>query len=425
MWLRISNLHSRLAEIDIAVVAQLKAHHVLHDPVKPLRIADKKVRRSEAIREVGEDGQGERACCWISERFRPAPWTYRLFRWQAKRTVIREGGTLPCPAWDGASLWRCSAARRRRGRLACAQQPAMPVIGFLSFQSPGPSAAHLSAYRRGLNEEGYIEGQNVGIEFRWAEGRSDRLPELAADLVRRRVSVIAAPGSALAALAAKAATTTIPIVFGIAEDPVKRGLVTSLARPDGNATGISFFTAELVAKQLGLLRELLPGAVRVAVLVNPADAARAESISQNVEAAARVLGLQIAVLNASTAGEIDAVFASLARERADALLIGADPFFNSRRVQLATLAARHAIPSASGGRDGTEAGLLVSYGTSVADMYRRVGGYTGRILKGAKPADLPVEQPTKFELVINLQTARTLGIEVPPTLLARADEVIE
>jgi putative tryptophan/tyrosine transport system substrate-binding protein len=195
--------------------------------------------------------------------------------------------------------------------------------------------------------------------------------------------------------------------------------------PDGNATGISFFTAELVAKQLGLLRELLPGAVRVAVLVNPADAARAESISQNVEAAAAVLGLQIAVFNASTAGEIDAVFASLARERADALLIGADPFFNSRRVQLATLAARLAIPSASGGRDGTEAGLLVSYGTSVADMYRRVGGYTGRILKGAKPGDLPVEQPTKFELVINLQTAKTLGLEVPATLLARADEVIE
>jgi putative ABC transport system substrate-binding protein len=316
----------------------------------------------------------------------------------------------------GAVTWPLAAG---------AQQPAMPVIGFLSFQSPGPAAPHLSAYRRGLNEEGYIEGQNVAIEFRWAEGGADRLPDLAADLVRRRVRVIAAPGSALAALAAKAATTTIPIVFGIAEDPVKRGLVTSLARPDGNATGISFFTAELVAKQLGLLRELLPGAVRVAVLVNPADAARAASISQNVEAAARVLGLQIAVHNASTAGEIDAVFASLARERPDALLIGADPFFNSRRVQLATLTARHAIPSASGSRDWTEAGLLVSYGTSVADMFRRVGGYTGRILKGAKPADLPVEQPTKFELVINLQTAKTLGLEVPPTLLARADEVIE
>ena len=309
--------------------------------------------------------------------------------------------------------------------VARAQQPAMPVVGFLSFQSPGAAAPHLSAYRRGLNEEGYIEGQNVGIEFRWAEGRFDRLPELAGDLVRRRVSVIAAPGSALAALAAKAATTTIPILFGIAEDPVKRGLVASLARPGGNVTGISFFNAELVAKQLGLLRELLPGAVRVVVLVNPADAARAESISQNVEAAARALGLQIAVFNASTAGEIDAVFASLARERADALLIAADPFFYSRRVQLATLAARHMIPSASGGRDGTEAGLLVSYGTSVADMYRRVGDYTGRILKGAKPADLPVEQPTKFELVINLQTAKMLGIDVPPTLLARADEVIE
>jgi putative ABC transport system substrate-binding protein len=306
-----------------------------------------------------------------------------------------------------------------------AHQPAMPVIGFLSFQWPKPLAPNLGAFRRGLNEEGYIEGQNVAIEFRWAEGRVDRLPELAADLVRRQVSVIAAPGSAPAALAAKAATTTIPIVSGIAEDPVKRGLVTSLARPGGNATGINFFSAELVAKQLALLRELLPGAARVAVLVNPADPARAESILQNVESAARVVGLQIAFLNASTAGEIDAVFASLVRERADALLIGADPFFNSRRIQLATLAARYTIPSASGSRDWTEAGLLISYGTSVVDMYRRVGGYTGRILKGAKPADLPVEQSTKFELVINLQTAKTLGLTVPPSLLARADEVIE
>jgi putative tryptophan/tyrosine transport system substrate-binding protein len=316
----------------------------------------------------------------------------------------------------GAAMWWLAAG---------AQQPALPVVGFVSARSAGTSADAQAAFRKGLSETGYSEGRNVTVEYHWLEGQFDRLRALMDDLVRRRVAVIATPGTPVAAIAAKAATTSIPIVFGVGDDAVKLGLVASLARPGGNVTGLSVFNAELVAKQLGLLRELLPGAVRVVVLVNPADAARAESISQNVEAAARALGLQIAVFNASTAGEIDAVFASLARERADALLIAADPFFYSRRVQLATLAARHAIPSASGGRDGTEAGLLVSYGTSVADMYRRVGGYTGRILKGAKPADLPVEQPIKFELVINLQTAKTLGIEVPPTLLARADEVIE
>jgi putative ABC transport system substrate-binding protein len=310
-------------------------------------------------------------------------------------------------------------------RAAQAQQPAMPVIGFLNVQSPRAAAPNLAAFRQGLNEAGYVEGQNVAIEFRWAEGRFDQLPELAADLVRRRVSVIAAPGSTLAALAAKAATTTIPILFGIAEDPVKRGLVVSLARPGGNITGISFFNAELAEKQLGLLRELVPGAVRVAVLVNPADATRAEAILQNVKAAALVMGPEITVFNASSSGEIDAAFASLARERANAVLVAADPIFNGRRVQLATLAARYMIPLASGGRDVTEAGGLMSYGASVADVYRGVGGYTGRILKGVKPADLPVEQPTKFELVINLQTAKMLSIDVPPTLLARADEVIE
>jgi ABC-type uncharacterized transport system substrate-binding protein len=316
----------------------------------------------------------------------------------------------------GAAAWPVAAR---------AQQTPMPVIGFLNASSPAPAAPNLGAYRRGLNEASYVEGQNVAIEFRWAEDRFDRLGELAADLVRRRVNVIAAPGSILAALAAKAATTTIPVIFGIAEDPVRRGLVASLARPGGNVTGVSFFNAELVEKQLGLLRELVPGAGRVAVFINPADAARAEAILQSVKAAARLIGLQITVFSTSTSGEIDAAFASLAHERADALLIGADPFFSSRRVQLATMAARHMIPLTSSNRQTTEAGGLMSYGTSAADMYRHVGRYTGLILRGAKPADLPVEQPTKFELVINLQTAKLLGLDVPPTLLARADEVIE
>jgi putative ABC transport system substrate-binding protein len=283
----------------------------------------------------------------------------------------------------------------------------------------------LDAFRQGLSETGYVEGKTLAIEFRWAEGRFDRFPELAADLVRRRVKVIAAPGSTPAALAAKAATAVIPIVFGMAEDPVKRGLVASLNRPGGNATGINFFGAELVAKQLGLLHELVPGATRVALLVNPADATRAESIVKDAKKAAQDIGLQIHVLNASTSREIDAAFAVLEGERADAVLIGADPFFSSRRVQLVTLAARHLVPLISQSGDYAEAGGLMSYGTSVADMYRRVGVYTARILKGAKPADMPVEQPTKFTLVINAQTARLLRLEVPATLLARADEVIE
>jgi putative tryptophan/tyrosine transport system substrate-binding protein len=309
---------------------------------------------------------------------------------------------------------------------ARAQQPTMPTIGFLSPQSPGSAnRLHLDAFRQGLTETGYLDGQNLAIEFRWAEGRFDRFPELAADLVRRGVKVIAAPGSALAALAAKAATATIPIVFGIAEDPVKRGLVASLNRPGGNATGINFFGAELVAKQLGLLHELVPGATRVAVLVNPADATRAESILKDAEKAARDIGLHIHVLSASTSREIDAAFAALMHERVDAVLIGADPFFSSRRVQLVTLAARHLLPLIGQSGDYVEAGGLMSYGTSVADMYRRVGVYTARILKGAKPADMPVEQPTKFTLIINLQTARLLGLTVPDTLLAHADEVIE
>ena len=280
-------------------------------------------------------------------------------------------------------------------------------------------------FLQGLAEAGYVEGQNVALEYRWAEGRYDRLPELAADLVRHRVSVIAVPASTPASLAAKATTTTIPIVFSVGDDPIRLGLVASLARPGGNATGVNFFIAELAAKRLGLLHELVPGATRVAVLVNPTDAIRTESNVRDVEAAARALGLQIHVFNASTVGEIDATFTAIVRERFDALFVVPDAFFANRRVQLATLAARHAIPAAHAQRDFVEVGGLMSYGTNLADARRQVGIYTGRVLKGEKPADLPVLQPTQFELVINVTTAKALGLEVPPTLLARADEVIE
>jgi putative ABC transport system substrate-binding protein len=304
-------------------------------------------------------------------------------------------------------------------------QQAMPVIGFLHTASAAPFARYVAAFRRGLGEAGYVEGRNVAIEYRWAEGRFDRLLELAADLVRHRVSVIATPGGTAGALAAKAATATIPIVIGIPDDPVKFGLVTSLARPGGNATGINFFTAELVAKRLGLLRELVPQAARIALLVNPGDATNAATTVKSVEAAAHTIGLRIQVVNASTSDEIDAAFATLVRERVDALFVAPGAFFNTRRVQLATLAARHAIPAAYAVRDYPEAGGLMSYGTSIGDMFRQVGVYTGRVLKGEKPSDLPVLQPTKFELVINLRTAKALGLAVPPTLIARADEVIE
>jgi putative ABC transport system substrate-binding protein len=308
---------------------------------------------------------------------------------------------------------------------AHAQQPAMPVVGFLLSQPPDTVADRLRAFRQGLKETGHVEGENVAVVYRWADNQFDRLPALAAELVRRQVAVIATAGGIALALAAKAATTTIPIVFAVNVDPVRVGLVASLARPGGNLTGINFLTTELVAKRLELLRELVPATARVAVLVNPANAASAETNLRDMEAAARAVGLQIHVLNASTSGEIDVAFASLVRERVDALFVGTDGFFNSRRVQLATLATRHVVPMTAGNREIAEAGGLMSYGSNIAEAWRQVGVYTGRILKGATPADLPVVQASKFELVINHQTARMLGLTVPPMLLAVADEVIE
>ena len=307
---------------------------------------------------------------------------------------------------------------------ARAQQPPMPVTGFLHPTSLDAYADRLRPFREGLKDAGFIEGENVAIEYRWAENQTDRLPALAAELARRQVAVIAAPGPP-AALAAKAATTTIPIVFLMNEDPVRLGLVASLARPGGNLTGINIFSAELAAKRLDLLRELVPGAARVGVLVNPVNATTTESTLRDVEPAARAIGLQIQVLNASTSREIDAAFATFVRERPDAVFVGADSFFVSRRVQLTNLAVRHAVPATYSSRDFAEVGGLMSYGASLTDASRRMGVYTGRILKGAKPADLPVVQSTKFELVINAQTARMLGLTVPDKLLVAADEVIE
>jgi ABC-type uncharacterized transport system substrate-binding protein len=314
----------------------------------------------------------------------------------------------------GAAAWPLAAR---------AQQPPMPVIGFLDSQSRTFADVVLPAFRQGLKDNGYVEGENVAIEFRWAENQIDRLPALAADLVRRRVALIVA-GAPPAALAAKAATTTIPIVFGVGDDPVKIGLVTSLARPGGNLTGINFFSSELAAKRLELLREMVPAAARIVVLADPTFTLT-ESQVRDAETAARAMGLQIQVLNASTSREINAAFASFVRERPDALYVGTGPFFASRRVQLALLAGHYGVPAIYGVRQFTEAGGLMSYGTSLTDAYRQMGVYTGRILKGAKPADLPVVQSTKFELVINAETARMLGLTVPPSLLATADEVIE
>jgi putative ABC transport system substrate-binding protein len=308
---------------------------------------------------------------------------------------------------------------------ARAQQPAIPVIGFLDSRSLEGVANRLRGLRQGLKETGHIEGENVTIEYRWAENQMDRLPELAADLVRRQAAAIIASGGRDSTLAAKAATTTIPILFLTGEDPVRLGLVASLARPGGNLTGINFLNTELATKRLELLRELVPRAKRVAVLINLVDATNADFTLKAIEPAARAIGLQIQVLNASTSREIDAAFAIIERDRPDAIFVGQTPFLNSRRVQLAQLAARHMVPASYSGREFPEVGGLMSYGSDIADAYRQVGIYTGRVLKGAKPADLPVIQANKFELVINAQTARMLGLDLPAQLLARTDEVIE
>ena len=312
--------------------------------------------------------------------------------------------------------WPCAAG---------AQQAAMPVIGVLHSQSADAFREPLRGFRQGLKDAGYVEGENVAIEYRFADNQMDRLPELAAELVRRRVAVIATGGGPVPAFAAKGATATIPIVFTIGDDPVRLGLVASLARPGGNVTGISFLVTELSAKRLELLRELVPAVTRIAVLVNPAEATNTEAILKDVETAAHVMGLEIKQLNASTSGEINAAFATLARERPDAIFVATDAFFTARRVQLALLAMLHRIPVIYPIRPFTEAGGLMSYGTSLTDTYRQAGVYAGRILKGAKPVDLPVARSTKFELVINAETARMLGLTVPPSLLATTDEVIE
>jgi putative tryptophan/tyrosine transport system substrate-binding protein len=318
-------------------------------------------------------------------------------------------------------VWQCGigwAVRR-----ACAQ-PATPLIGFLNARSPDEAASAVGAFRQGLGESGYFEGKNVTVEYRWAEGQYARLPALAAELVGRQVAVIAATGGDPSALAAKAATATIPVVFSIGADPVRLGLVASLNKPGGNVTGVTFIFSELGTKQLELLRQLLPNATTIAILVNPNYLDTPTEVS-DVQAGGRSLGLQINVLNASTEKEIDAAFASLVQRRADALIVGSDPFLISQRDHLVQLAARHAVPTIYFSRDFVDAGGLMSYGADLANGYRQVGVYTGQILSGAKPAELPVLQPTSFVFFLNLRTAKALGIKVPATLLAIADEVIE
>jgi putative tryptophan/tyrosine transport system substrate-binding protein len=305
---------------------------------------------------------------------------------------------------------------------ARAQQPAMPVVGFLSIASPAPFAHLVAGLRRGLQDAGFVEGRDVAVEYRWAEGRYDRLPELAADLVHRQVAVIVTSGGDNPSLAAKAATTTIPIVFNVGSDPVKVGLVASLAHPGGNATGVNIFTSELAEKRFGLLNDAIPAAASFAVLANP-NFPPAMADVREVEAAGRRVGKDVAIFHAGSEGEIDSAFARMAQSRPGALLLAGDPFFNGRREQIVALAARHAIPAIYEWREFAEAGGLMSYGTNLAEAYRLQGVYAGRILKGEKTTDLPVVQLSKFDLVINLKTAKALGLEVPPMLLARADEV--
>jgi len=307
---------------------------------------------------------------------------------------------------------------------ARAQQPAMPVIGFLNAASAAPYADRVRAFRQGLSEIGFVDGKNAAIEYHWAEGQYDRLPAAAADLVRRKVSVIVATGGTVSAIAAKAVTTTIPIVFTTGEDPVKAGLVASLNRPGGNATGVTSMNVELGAKRLQVLHELVPRATVVALLINPTNP-NAETLSRDVQAAAQALGRQIHVLHASADRDLEIAFATLVDLQAGGLVIGADGFFTGRSEHLAKLTARHAVPTVFQFREFVAAGGLLSYGGSLAEQYRQAGIYTGRILKGEKPADLPAQQLTKVEMFINLRTAKALGLEIPPTLLARADEVIE
>jgi putative ABC transport system substrate-binding protein len=308
---------------------------------------------------------------------------------------------------------------------ARAQQSALPLIGFVSGRAREDSVRYGDAFRKGLAEVGIIEGQNAAVEYHWLDGQYDQLRSLMADLVRRRVAVIAAAASIPTALAAQAETKTVPIAFGVGDDPVKLGLVASLARPGGNATGINFFGAEAISKELGLLHELVPKAARIAVLVNPTNAVTTEATLRDIREAAPALGLQVQVFEASSIRDIEAVFATLVREQAEALFVAPDAFLISRRVQIAIKAARHGIATASNASEAVEIGQLMSYGSDISEAYRQIGAYAGRLLKGAKPAELPVQQSTKFEFVINLSTAKTLGLEIPPALLLRADEVIE
>ena len=326
-----------------------------------------------------------------------------------RELIAALGGATACAAWPLATR---------------AQQPSIPVIGFLHPTSPDAFPDRLRGFRQGLKETGYVEGENVATTYRFAENQIDRLPALAGELVANRIAVLVAANGP-PALAAKAATTTIPVIFISPEDPVRLGLVTSLAKPSGNLSGINLLSGELVAKRLELLRDLVPRAARVAVLVNPANPPTTETTLKDVQTAALAMGLQVQILKASTSQEIDAAFATLARERSDALFVGNDPFFTSRRVQLAILAAHHSIPAAYGTREIADVGGLMSYGANIPDGWRQAGAYVGRILRGAKPADLPVVQSTKLELVINAQTAKTLGLAVPPSLIATADEVLE